>query len=76
MSMKYSIVGSGPVGRTLAGLFAKTGINVQIANSRGPESLVAIATGLGRHVLPATVERALEAGMIFCLYSDSERIPR
>lgn len=65
MSMKYSIVGSGLVGRTLAGLFAKAEINVQIANSRGPESLAAITTELGRQVVPATVESALEADMIF-----------
>jgi len=38
---------------------------VQIANSRGPESLAALTTELGRHVIPATVEHALEADMIF-----------
>lgn len=65
MSMKYSIVGSGPVGRTLAGLFARAGIDVQIANSRGPASLAPMITELRDHVMPATVERALEADMIF-----------
>lgn len=65
MNMQYSIVGSGPVGRTLAGLFARAGIDVQIANSRGPESLAAITTELGRHVVPATLEHALDADVIF-----------
>ncbi|MGH8128074.1 MAG: NADPH-dependent F420 reductase [Gammaproteobacteria bacterium] len=63
--MKYSIVGSGPVGKTLAGLFAKAGIDVQIANSRGRQSLVPIATELGRHVAPVTLEHALGADVIF-----------
>lgn len=65
MNMQYSIVGSGPVGRTLAGLFARSGIDVQIANSRGPQSMVPIATELGRHVVPVTLDRALDADVIF-----------
>lgn len=65
MNMQYSIIGSGPVGRTLAGLFAKAGMDVQMANSRGPESLAAVAAELGRHVVPVTLERALEADVIF-----------
>jgi len=65
MNTQYSIVGSGEVGRTLAGLFAKAGINVQIANSRGPESLATITRELGQHVVPVTVERALDADVIF-----------
>ncbi|NYT58932.1 NAD(P)-binding domain-containing protein [Alcaligenaceae bacterium] len=65
MNTQYSILGSGPVGRTLAGLFARAGIDVQIANSRGPESLAAITAELGRHVVPATLEHALEADIMF-----------
>jgi len=65
MNMQYSIVGSGSVGRTLAGLFAKAGVDVQIANSRGPESLAEIVTELGQHVVPAAVDRALDADVIF-----------
>lgn len=63
--MSYSIIGSGTAGSTLAGLFARYGADVLIANSRGPESLAAISAELGPHVLPVTVERALEADMIF-----------
>ena len=65
MNTQYSIVGSGPVGRTLAGLFARAGIDVQIANSRGPKSLAPIAKELGRHVIPVTLEHALDADVIF-----------
>lgn len=65
MNTQYSIVGSGPVGRTLAGLFARANLDVQIANSRGPQSLLPIATELGRHVIPVTLERALDADVIF-----------
>ncbi|MGH7085088.1 MAG: NADPH-dependent F420 reductase [Acetobacteraceae bacterium] len=65
MNTQYGIVGSGPVGRTLARLFAKAGIDVQIANSRGPESLATVAAELGQHVAPVTVERALDPGVIF-----------
>ncbi|HEU0230795.1 MAG TPA: NAD(P)-binding domain-containing protein [Burkholderiaceae bacterium] len=65
MNTQYSIIGSGPVGRTLAGLFTRGGIDVQLANSRGPESLAAIAAELGRHVVPVTLERALDADVVF-----------
>lgn len=65
MDTQYSIVGSGSVGRTLAGLFARAGIEVQIANSRGPESLAAIAAELGRPVVPVALDRALDADVIF-----------
>lgn len=65
MNTQYSIVGSGSVGRALARLFAKAGIDVQIANSRGPKSLAPIAKELGRHVVPVTVEHALDADVIF-----------
>jgi hypothetical protein len=65
MNMQYSIIGSGPVGRTLAGIFAQAGVDVQIANSRGPDSMAAIAKELGRHVAPVTLERALDADVIF-----------
>jgi 8-hydroxy-5-deazaflavin:NADPH oxidoreductase len=36
-----------------------------IANSRGPESLAEIAAELGPNIIPATVDRALDAGIIF-----------
>ena len=34
--MTYSIVGSGAIGSALAGHFASNGIEVSLANNRGP----------------------------------------
>jgi predicted dinucleotide-binding enzyme len=58
-SMKYSIVGSGLVGATLAGVFARHGVDVLIASSRGPDSLATITAQLGSQVAPVTVDRAI-----------------
>jgi predicted dinucleotide-binding enzyme len=63
--MKYSIVGTGLVGKTLTGIFARQSMRALIANSRGPESLTEIAAELGPHIIPATVDRALDADIIF-----------
>jgi predicted dinucleotide-binding enzyme len=62
--MKFSIVGSGLVGKTLAGIFARQGVEVLIANSRGPDSLTAMAAELGPHVVPVVVDRALDADVV------------
>src|ERR1700737_999306 len=64
-AMKYSIVGAGLVGKTLAGIFARQGVDVLIANSRGPESIADIAVELGPHITPVVVDRALDADIIF-----------
>jgi len=45
--MNIGVIGAGAVGRTLAQLLAKLGHQVSIANSRGPESLTALAIGMG-----------------------------
>jgi len=65
MNTPYSIVGSGPVGRTLASSFARSGVDVQLASSRGPDSMAAIAKELGQHVAPVALEHALDADVIF-----------
>jgi predicted dinucleotide-binding enzyme len=39
----YSIIGSGAIGSALAGHFAGKGIEVLLANNRGPASLEALA---------------------------------
>src|SRR5438046_34359 len=64
-AMTYSIVGAGLVGKTLAGLFARQGIDVLMANSRGPESFADIAAELGPHITPVALDRALDADIIF-----------
>ena len=62
--MTYAIIGSGTVGSTLARLFAAKNLPVRIANSRGPETLTALAAELGSSVTPAPVEQAVEADII------------
>jgi 8-hydroxy-5-deazaflavin:NADPH oxidoreductase len=48
--MTYSIIGTGSVGKALARQFARSGITVGIANTRGPESIVSMAKELGDKV--------------------------
>src|SRR6266571_8504906 len=45
--MRIGIIGAGAVGGTLARRLAKRGHQVSIANSRGPESLAALAAEFG-----------------------------
>ncbi len=47
LRVKIGVIGAGAVGGTLARLLAKLGHQVSIANSRGPESLTALATEIG-----------------------------
>lgn len=45
--MKIGIIGAGQIGGTLARLLTKAGHEVAIANSRGPETLGALAAETG-----------------------------
>lgn len=62
--MTYSIIGSGNVGTALAGQFARSGITVGIANTRGPDSIAPVANALGPNVVPLTLQDALQADVI------------
>jgi 8-hydroxy-5-deazaflavin:NADPH oxidoreductase len=62
--MKYGIIGSGKIGTALARTFARKKIDVAIANSRGPQSLAALAQELGSGVIPQSVRDACEAAII------------
>ena len=62
--MRNAIIGSGSVGQALARQFARAGITVHIANSRGPETIVSFAVELGKHVVPVSLAQALEADII------------
>jgi predicted dinucleotide-binding enzyme len=62
--MRYSIIGAGNVGAALARQFARSGIAVGIANTRGPASIAAIAKELGDRVVPLNLRDALEADVI------------
>ena len=58
--MRIGIIGAGNIGGTLARRLTELGHEVSIANSRGPESLTALAKETGAK--PVTVEQAARAG--------------
>jgi 8-hydroxy-5-deazaflavin:NADPH oxidoreductase len=62
--MTYSIIGSGNIGSAIARQFARKGINVAIANTRGPDSLGPLGDKLGHHIIPQTLEAALKADIV------------
>ncbi|GAB3254955.1 NADPH-dependent F420 reductase [Chitinimonas naiadis] len=62
--MTYSIIGAGKLGTALAQQFARKGIPVAIANSRGPESLTGLAATLGSTVTPQPLQEALKADIV------------
>jgi predicted dinucleotide-binding enzyme len=63
--MKIGIIGTGSMGTTLARHLARLGHEVSIANSRGPESLSALATEIG--ATPLSVAEAAKAGEVVIL---------
>jgi predicted dinucleotide-binding enzyme len=60
--MRIGIIGAGSMGGILARHLAKLGHQVSIANSRGPESLTALASEIG--ATPVSVVDAAKAGDI------------
>jgi 8-hydroxy-5-deazaflavin:NADPH oxidoreductase len=63
--MRIGIIGAGGMGGTLARRLAKLGHHVSIANSRGPESLAALAAEIG--ATPVSVVDAARAAEIVIL---------
>jgi len=63
--LQYAIIGAGHVGTALARAFARKSIEVAVANTRGPESLAALAEELGRSVVPQSIQDAYRAAVIF-----------
>jgi len=63
--MTYAIIGTGNVGTALARLFSRAGIEVSIANTRGPETIQPLVKELGATVKARTLEDALEADIVF-----------
>lgn len=57
--MRIGVIGAGNIGRTLARHLVRLGHHVSIANSRGPESLTALATEIG--AAPVSVVDAAQA---------------
>ena len=62
--MTYAIIGSGNLGAALARRFARSGIAVTIANTRGPDSLLELVKELGSAVMPARLQDALDADVV------------
>jgi predicted dinucleotide-binding enzyme len=60
--MKIGIIGAGNIGGTLARHLIKLGHQVSIANSRGPESLIALAAAIGATAV--SVVDAAKAGEV------------
>lgn len=65
--MEIGIIGAGAIGGNIARLAAAAGIDVTIANSRGPESLRGLAEELGARVTAGTIPQAATAGTLTVL---------
>lgn len=62
--MEYAVIGSGAIGSALAGQFARTGIDVAIATSKGPGAVAALRDRLGPTIVPTEVSDALNANVV------------
>lgn len=63
--MSYAIIGFGKIGHALAKAFARKGIEVYVATTRGPESFTADAAVIGPSIIPTTLKNAAKADVIF-----------
>lgn len=59
------IIGAGNIGRAIATALAAKGISAVIANSRGPETLAALAAELGPSITAGTPAEAAAQDMVF-----------
>lgn len=71
--MKIGIIGAGHIGGTLARRLTALGHDVSIANSRGPETLAALAGETGAK--PVTVEQAARAGAVVIIAIPVKNVP-
>jgi predicted dinucleotide-binding enzyme len=62
--MTYSIIGSGNVGSALARQFARSGIAVGVANTRGPDSIETLEKELSGYVTALTLQDAVKADVV------------
>ena len=63
--MNTSIIGTGKVGLTLASFFAKAGMEVALANTKGADAVAPLASKVGQSVVAKSFDDALNAEMIF-----------
>jgi predicted dinucleotide-binding enzyme len=71
--MKIGIIGAGNIGGTLARRLVAAGHEVSIANSRGPETLAALAKETGAR--PVTVREAARAGGVVVVTIPMKNVP-
>jgi 8-hydroxy-5-deazaflavin:NADPH oxidoreductase len=62
--MDVGIIGAGRLGQAMARTARRAGLDVVIANSRGPESLTSVVSSLGEGVSAGTVDEAAAAGIV------------
>ena len=63
--MSYAIIGFGKIGHALAKAFARKGIEVSVATTRGPESFAADAAAIGPTIIAKTLAEAIKADIVF-----------
>src|SRR5213079_216645 len=71
--MKIGIIGAGHIGGVLTRRFSALGHKVFVANSRGPETLAALAQETG--AIPVTVTEAARRGDIVIVTIPEKNIP-
>ncbi|MCL7425345.1 NADPH-dependent F420 reductase [Streptomyces sp. YS415] len=71
--MKLGIIGTGPVGTSLARTFSAGGHDVEVANSRGPETVEAAVLEFGAQAV--TAENAVQGKDVIILSVPFTRIP-
>jgi predicted dinucleotide-binding enzyme len=62
--MDVGVIGAGRLGQAMTRTALRAGRSVLIANSRGAETLAAVASGLGEHVSAGTVDEAAASGIV------------
>lgn len=63
--MSYAIIGFGNIGRALAKVLARNGIEVSVATTRDPESLASAAAAIGPTIIPKKLAEAVKADIVF-----------
>lgn len=63
--MHIAIIGAGAIGSAIAKALTQAGINVAIANSRGPQTLAPLLAELGPRAKAVTREEAAQADLVF-----------
>lgn len=73
--MRVAVIGAGNIGGTLATLLVHAGHQIDLVNSRGPESLAPLVAELGPAARAATAADAAPAADIVVLAVPLQRIP-